>query len=447
MKSKIGIIIEREFNERVRKKSFIITTLLTPLLMITLMLVPAFITTYSTSDVKHIAVVDDSKIVAGALENTDEIVFEAVPLPLEIARKEYSDRFAVLYIGNDIIDNGNSIQIYTNGSTSIGIERSIARQVESVLRQEKLKKHNIENLPQILMDMTYRVNIQSYKNTVESSDDMADSGSVEDESSSSVAATVLAYVLSFLLYMFLLIYGVMVMQSVIEEKNSRVLEVMVTSVRPFEMMMGKILGVACVALLQIVIWVVLIAATVYFVLPMVLPEEISSALDLMKAGGAAAVQGGSEIMLLQAIMKISNIGYMTTVLASLLVFMIGGFLLYAAMYAAVGSSVDSPQDAQQLQTPITIPIIVSIMVMLSVINDPTSELAFWFSMIPFTSPIVMMARIPYEIPAWEIIASAAILYASFMLVVWAAAKIYRVGILMHGKKPSYKDLWKWIRYK
>lgn len=447
MKSKIGIIIEREFNERVRKKSFIITTLLTPLLMITLMLVPAFITTYSTSDVKHIAVVDDSKIVAGALENTDEVVFEAVPLPLEIARKEYSDRFAVLYIGNDIIDNGNSIQIYTNGSTSIGIERSIARQVESVLRQEKLKKHNIENLPQILMDMTYRVNIQSYKNTVESSADMADSGSVEDESSSSVAATVLAYVLSFLLYMFLLIYGVMVMQSVIEEKNSRVLEVMVTSVRPFEMMMGKILGVACVALLQIVIWVVLIAATVYFVLPMVLPEEISSALELMKAGGAAAVQGGSEIMLLQAIMKISNIGYMTTVLASLLVFMIGGFLLYAAMYAAVGSSVDSPQDAQQLQTPITIPIIVSIMVMLSVINDPTSELAFWFSMIPFTSPIVMMARIPYEIPAWEIIASAAILYASFMLVVWAAAKIYRVGILMHGKKPSYKDLWKWIRYK
>lgn len=447
MKSKIGIIIEREFNERVRKKSFIITTLLTPLLMITLMLVPAFITTYSTSDVKHIAVVDDSKIVAGALENTDEVVFEAVPLPLEIARKEYSDRFAVLYIGNDIIDNGNSIQIYTNGSTSIGIERSIARQVESVLRQEKLKKHNIENLPQILMDMTYRVNIQSYKNTVESSADMADSGSVEDESSSSVAATVLAYVLSFLLYMFLLIYGVMVMQSVIEEKNSRVLEVMVTSVRPFEMMMGKILGVACVALLQIVIWVVLIAATVYFVLPMVLPEEISSALDLMKAGGAAAVQGGSEIMLLQAIMKISNIGYMTTVLASLLVFMIGGFLLYAAMYAAVGSSVDSPQDAQQLQTPITIPIIVSIMVMLSVINDPTSELAFWFSMIPFTSPIVMMARIPYEIPTWEIIASAAILYASFMLVVWAAAKIYRVGILMHGKKPSYKDLWKWIRYK
>ncbi len=447
MKSKIGIIIGREFNERVRKKSFIITTLLTPLLMITLMLVPAFITTYSTSDVKHIAVVDDSKIVAGALENTDEVVFEAVPLPLEIARKEYSDRFAVLYIGNDIIDNGNSIQIYTNGSTSIGIERSIARQVESVLRQEKLKKHNIENLPQILMDMTYRVNIQSYKNTVESSADMADSGSVEDESSSSVAATVLAYVLSFLLYMFLLIYGVMVMQSVIEEKNSRVLEVMVTSVRPFEMMMGKILGVACVALLQIVIWVVLIAATVYFVLPMVLPEEISSALDLMKAGGAAAVQGGSEIMLLQAIMKISNIGYMTTILASLLVFMIGGFLLYAAMYAAVGSSVDSPQDAQQLQTPITIPIIVSIMVMLSVINDPTSELAFWFSMIPFTSPIVMMARIPYEIPAWEIIASAAILYASFMLVVWAAAKIYRVGILMHGKKPSYKDLWKWVRYK
>ena len=158
------------------------------------------------------------------------------------------------------------------------------------------------------------------------------------------------------------------------------------------------------------------------------------------------MQGGTDITMLQAITKIRDIVYITTILASLLVFMVGGFLLYAAMFASVGSSVDSPQDAQQLQTPIMLPIILALLVMMSVINDPTSDLAFWCSMIPFTSPIVMMARIPFGVPAWEIVVSAAILYATFTLVVWAAAKIYRVGILMHGKKPSYKELWKWIKY-
>lgn len=439
MKSKIGIIIGREFNERVRKKSFIITTLLTPFLMLGMMFAPMLITIYSESDLKQIAVVDDSKIIAQALQNNKEVEFIATPLPIEIARTEYSDYFAVLHIGSDIMENHNNVQLYTNGSTSIALEQNITTQIEMVLQNEKLKKHNIENLPQILADIESNVSIQSYKNAPEKSGE-------EAESSSSVVATVLAYVLSFMLYMFLLIYGVMVMQSVIEEKNNRVLEVMVSSVRPFEMMMGKILGVASVAVLQIAIWIALIGSVAYFVMPMVLPDEISGALAMMKEGGAAAMQGAGEIGFLQAIMMLSNMGYIATILASLLIFMVGGFLLYAAMYAAIGSSVDSPQDAQQLQTPITIPIIVSLFVMISVINDPTSDLAFWFSMIPLTSPIVMMARIPYEIPAWEIAVSAVILYASFLLVVWGAAKIYRVGILMHGKKPNLKELWRWMKY-
>ena len=441
MKSKIGIIIEREFNERVRKKSFIITTLLTPLLMIALMVAPMLFATYSTSDTKSVVVVDESNIIAGTLSNTEEFVFETTPLPIELARKEYTDRYAVLHIGADIMENGNSIQIYTNGSTSMGIERSIARQVENALRNEKLKKYESETLSQILMDARSRVNIQSYNNTQTNAGTTA-----TEKESSSVTATALSSVLGFILYMFLLIYGAMVMQSVIEEKNSRVLEVMVTSVRPFEMMMGKIFGVASVALLQILIWIILIAGAVYFVLPAILPDEITAALTAMKEGGASAMQGGTDITMLQAITKIRDIVYITTILASLLVFMVGGFLLYAAMFASVGSSVDSPQDAQQLQTPIMLPIILALLVMMSVINDPTSDLAFWCSMIPFTSPIVMMARIPFGVPAWEIVVSAAILYATFTLVVWAAAKIYRVGILMHGKKPSYKELWKWIKY-
>ena len=438
MKSKIGIIIGREFNERVRKKSFIITTIPTPLLMLGLMFTPMLISFYSKSDLKRIAVVDDSNIVAPALQSTPEVEFVTTPLPIELARNEYSGYFAVLHIGQDIMENPNNVQIYTNGSTSIGLEHNITSQIEMVLQNEKLKSYNIENLPQILSEVNSEVSLQSYKNNSESE---------EAKSSSSIVATVLAYILSFILYMFLLIYGVMVMQSVIEEKNNRVLEVMVSSVRPFEMMMGKILGVASVAVVQIFIWIALIAGIVYFVLPSILPDEIVTALAMMKEGSMPTGQGGSEFGMLQAIIMLSDIGYILKVLSSLLIFVVGGFLLYAAMFAAVGSSVDSPQDAQQLQTPITIPIILSLFVMLSVINDPGSDLAFWFSMIPLTSPIVMMARIPYDIPTWEILVSLGILVATFIATAWAAGKIYRTGILMHGSKPSFKELWKWLRFK
>ena len=186
----------------------------------------------------------------------------------------------------------------------------------------------------------------------------------------------------------------------------------------------------------------------YFVLPHILPEEILTAMEMLKQGvPAAALDGGAEMGMLQAIMMLGNIKYVGGIIVWLLVFVFGGFLLYAAMFAAVGSAVDSPQDAQQLQTPIMLPIMLALFVMLSVINDPTSDVAFWFSIIPFTSPIVMMARIPYEIPTWEIYVSAVLLYATFFIVVWGAGKIYRVGILMHGKKPNLKELLRWIRYK
>ena len=436
MKNKIGIIIGREFNERVRKKSFIITTLLTPVLMIALMMAPVLMTLYSEGEEKIVVVVDESNVVAPSLKSTPEVKFESTPLPIGVAMHEHTGCFAILHIDKDILENPNGVRFYTNGSTSIGLEHNVVTQIETILQNEKLKMYDIGNLQDILASVKTDVNMQSYKNSA--------NGGEEAETSSSVVATVLAYILSFVLYMFLLIYGSMVMQSVIEEKNNRVLEVMVSSVRPFEMMMGKILGVACVAVLQIVIWFSLIGGVAYFVLPHVLPAELLATIELMKQGAPAS--GGVDMDMLQAMMMLTNVGYVLKVLASLLVFVVGGFLLYAAMFAAVGSAVDTPQDAQQLQTPITLPIIISLLVMLSVINDPTSSLAFWFSMVPFTSPIVMMARVPYDIPAWEIAVSIALLYMTFFAVVWAAAKIYRVGILMHGKKPGFKELWRWIRY-
>lgn len=438
MGSKIGIIIQREFNERVKKKSFIITTILTPLFMMALMFAPVLISIYSDNDIKRIAVVDDSGYIAQQLQSSDELVFENTGMSLEEARAEDGGYFAVLHIGNDIETNPKSVQIYNNEASSIAVEQGITMQINAAVQSRKLAEMNIENLPQIIQETSVDIKPQSFKN-------MAGN---EAEDNSSIASTVLSYVLGFILYMFLLIYGVMVMQSVIEEKNSRVLEVIVSSISPFQLMMGKILGVASVAIVQIIIWVALIAGIGYFVLPEVLPDQILNAMAMLKQGvPPTEIPGGTELGMIQAILVLTDVGYIGGILATLLIFFIGGFLLYAAMYAAVGSSVDNPQDAQQLQTPITMPIILSIMVMLSVINDPTSDVAFWFSMIPFTSPIVMMARIPYGVPAWEVIVSAVVLYITFVIVVYGASKIYRVGILMHGKKPSLKDLWKWIRYK
>lgn len=436
MKNNIGIIIGREFNERVQKKSFIITTLLTPMLMLLLMFAPMLIAGYSEESAKTIAVVDDSGIIAQQLSNSGEIMFEQTPLPLEIARSEYSDCYAILHIGSNIVNNPADVYLYTNGTAAMGAEQNIASQLTMAVQKEKMKIYNVEQ--QVMQQLNTRVSLQSLKNSP---------GEEDAESSSAIVASVLAYILSFILYMFLILYGVMVMQSVIEEKNNRVLEVLVSTVKPFDLMMGKILGIACVALLQITIWIVFIGGVAYFVLPHILPDEILAAMEMLKQGVPASAVGGSEMGMLQAILMLSNIKYIGGIVIWLLVFVFGGFLLYAAMFAAVGSAVDSPQDAQQLQTPIMLPIILALFIMLSVINDPSSNLAFWFSMIPLTSPIVMMARIPYEIPTWEICLSAALLYATFILVVWGAGKIYRVGILMHGKKPNLKELLQWMRYK
>lgn len=441
MKSKIGIIIGREFNERVRKKSFILSTLLTPLFMIGLMVAPILISQYSEENKKQIVVVDDTKIVGAQLQNTKEVEYLQTDMPIERARTEFSDKFAILHIGSNIMENPGDVRFYTNSTASITLEQNIAAQLKMIIENIKLQQQNIESLPTIMAEVKSDVDLQSLSNEDGTSDDGA-------KSKSSIVATIIAYVLSFILYMFILLYGVMVMQSVIEEKNSRVLEVMVSSVSPMEMMMGKILGVASVALLQIIIWLLLIVGVGYFVLPELIPEEISMAVTMLQQGASPeSIQSGADMGLLQAIVTLTDVAYLTKIIISLLVFMIGGFLLYAALYAAIGSAVDTPQDAQQLQTPITIPIILSIIVMLSVINDPTSELAFWFSMIPLTSPIVMMARIPYDIPTWEIFLSLGILIVTFLIVVWCAGKIYRVGILMHGNKPSFKELWKWMKYK
>ncbi len=436
------IIIQREFNERVRKKSFIITTLLMPVLMIILMVAPALIMQYSGGEEKRIAVIDESGIVASQLQSNDELIFEPTDLSVDEARKELTDHYAVLCIGSDVVANPSDVKFYVNSSSSISVEEAISNQLEHLIETEKLKQYNIDNLQQILDEVQTSVSMQTFRN------DKSQEG--ETEAQSSIAATAIGYVLGFILYMFLLIYGAMVMQSVIEEKNSRVLEVMVSSVRPFQLMMGKIFGIASVAVVQIVIWGVLIGGVGAAVLPQLMPEQMAAGVEAMQEGApqAAEVAAASDFdpEMVQAVASITDAGYVTKIFVCLLLFVLGGYLLYSAMFAAVGSAVDSVQDAQQLQTPIMVPIILALLMMLAVIKDPNSQLAFWFSMIPLTSPVVMIARIPYDIPMWEIVLSLVLLYASFIGMVWVAAKIYRVGIFMYGKKPDLKELWKWVRY-
>ena len=435
--SNVWLIVTREFNERVRKKSFIVTTLLMPVLMLGLMMAPALMMRYASGDTKTVVVIDRSGLVAQHLESGDEVRFETSELPVDTARRVMVDKFGVLEIGADVLTDPSDVRLYANSASSMMLEENLRGQIAKVLEREKLRAYSIENLDRILADVKTDVKMQVVRN---------DEGG--PSSGSSAVAAMLGLGLGMVLYMFLMIYGAMVMQSVIEEKSSRVLEVVVSSVRPFELMLGKILGVASVAVVQVLIWAVLVCGMGATVLPRMLPEGAMEAAAAVQQGGAAAAAAADfDAETLSAIAVATDIGYLALLFSYLLLFVVGGYLLYSAMFAAVGSAVDSVQDAAQLQTPILIPIILAVLVEVSVLNDPNSSLAFWFSLIPFTSPVVMMARIPYGIPTWEILLSLALLYAAFAGMVWLAAKIYRVGIFMYGKKPTLREMLKWIRYK
>lgn len=435
--NKIGIIITREFNERVRKKSFIITTILMPLLMIGLMVAPSLMMLFAKGEQKSLVVIDQSGIIAPSLEGDEEINFTPMDVTLEEARAD-SNIFGVLWIGSDVVDNPSNVKLYTNSSSSMSLESNLASQMEKIIERERLKRYDIENLEQIMQDVKVKVSFTTFRN------DLSEEGE-DEEATSSAIAYLLGLVLGMMLYMFLIIYGSMVMTSVIEEKGSRVLDVLVSSVSPFQLMMGKILGVASVAVTQIAIWGVLVCGIGAVVLPALMPEDVMQTVEAVQMGQMTSVEADIDADLLSAVSLATDVGGLVMMFVWLLLFLVGGFLFYSAMFAAVGSAVDSIQDANQLQTPITVPIILALILAMSVFNDPNSTLAFWGSIIPFTSPVVMMARVPFGIPTWQIILSLVLLYASVVAMAWAAGKIYRVGIFMHGKKPSFKELLSWIR--
>ncbi len=434
MSSKIGIVIRREYLERVSKKSFIVSTILMPLLMIGLMIAPTLLTIYNTPEEKTIAVVDNSGIIVPSLKNEESIKFIPSTAPID-SLKANSDIDGILVIGNNILTNNNGASLFTHDASSMMIEQNITKQIEEIIENQRLKNYNIENLDKIINEVNADITLSTYRIDEE-----------KDSTSSSTLSYIIGMLMSLLLYMFLLLYGQLVMTSIIEEKNNRVLEIMVSSIKPGQLMMGKILGIGFVALTQVLIWAALMISMSAFVMPALMPADIMADVSAMNSGAGSAALS-TDVELLQALSIIGDVGYIISLFTYLTLFLIGGFLFYAALYAAIGSAVDNIQDAGQLQSIVVVPIILGLVLSMSVVADPNSTLATVLSMIPFTSPMTMMTRVPFGIPTWETILSLVILYGSFIFMVWVSAKIYRVGIFMYGKKPNIKELIKWIKYK
>lgn len=436
MNSKIGIIIGREYTERVSKKSFIISTILMPLLMLGLMIAPALITIFSTADTKTIAVIDNSKVIAQSLISNDEINYISLDVPLDSALAN-ADIDGVLLIEESILTSSAGVSLYTNEASSITIEQNITSQIENTIEEQRLKNYDIENLEEILDAVKANVSLQTYRNDQEAG----------SNASSSFLSYIIGTIMTFMLYIFLLLYGQMVMTSIIEEKNNRVLEIVVSSIKPAQLMMGKIIGIGLVAVTQVLIWAALISVISGSLLPALLPTEVMNEVTAFNNGTIDINTATNDADLLHALSVLGNVGYILSIFGYLMLFLIGGFLFYSSIYAAIGSAVDNIQDAGQFQSIVVFPIIIGLILSMTVVNDPNSTLATIMSLIPFTAPMVMMARIPFGIATWEIIASLVLLYISFLFMVWVAAKIYRVGIFMYGKKPTIKDLVRWINYK
>lgn len=417
MNSPLSIIISREYLERVKRKSFIITTLLVPLLMIICMVAPALFMLLGDDEQRNIAVIDDTAQIAQLLRDTDDIRFTTLDNGNLDAARADDDYDAILAIGARAIDNPEgAITLYTRGAASMNTDTEVTSQLNRAIEDIRLRAYNIDNIRQILKEVEADVTLSTVR--IDTS---------EDTETSSILSYFLGLIMDMLLYMFILIYGQIVMNSIIEEKNNRVLEIVVSSVKPMILMMGKIIGVGLVAITQILIWAVIAGAASGWLLPF-----LSSSTDVSSEPAVAA-----------AIQQLSDTGYVASLFVYMILFFVGGYFFYSSIYAAIGSAVDNIQDAGQLSSVATIPVVIGIIASMSIIQNPNTALAFWLSVIPFTSPMAMMSRLPFGVPVWETILSLTLLYASFIFMIWLCGKIYRVGIFMYGKKPTFVELMRW----
>jgi ABC-2 type transport system permease protein len=449
--NKISLIIRREYMTRVRKKSFIIMTLLTPLLFALIFIIPALVMSNQDKDFKKIAVIEDgSDLFKDVIPNTDDTEFDYLSgVKLNDIKNNFSSLgyYGVLYISPQLITTPNAIQLISRKQPPIGLLDHISGALEKEIERQKLLAYNIENLDEILRSINTSVKVQTIK--------IDDKGSTRETSTG--VSMALAYIGGFLMYMLVFMFGAMVMRGVIEEKTNRIVEVIVSSVKPVQLMLGKIIGIALVGLTQFALWVLLTLAIFMVVKSNVLPQETMEQIQQLpqtfaeadQASAAAATPAVTEAQFTEFQQIFANALNQPwgLIIFSFIFFFLTGYLLYASLFAAIGSAVDNETETQQFMLPVTIPIILGLIVAMGTMQNPESSLSFWFSLIPLTSPIVMMARIPFDVPAWQLALSMGLMLLTLVGSVWMAAKIYRTGILMYGKKSSYKELWKWLTYK
>ena len=435
MSNPIFLIIQREFLSRVRKKTFLLVTLIGPLAFAALLIVPSLFASVS-EETKQIIVLDEPSILLPH-EGKEQYALEYLDPrgnDLELAKDLLLDSQydALLYIPSgenwdpDFIKN--NILLFGKEDPSLEMQGYLDYLLEEQINKAKLLKNGVD--PEVVAQIKTNVTIKSFT--------LGEEGT--DEQSAVPIKMALGYITGMLIYFFIFFYSVQVMRGVMEEKSSRIVEVIISSVRPYQLMMGKILGVGLVGVAQFIIWIGL-SGILYTVISTYLFPELFAA----QATAGAAVNPAADAVGLEVLDMLRSIDF-TTVILGFAFYFFGGYFLYSALFAAVGSAVDQEADTQQFMLPVTIPMILAIVTAQNVILEPNGTFAFWMSMIPLTSPITMMVRLPFGIPIWEVFLSGAILVATFFTVVGLASKIYRIGILMYGKKVTWKELFKWLKY-
>jgi len=447
--NKISVIIKREYITRVRKKSFIIMTILAPLLMAGMFVLIPVMMMNQKGDFKRIAVVEDnSDLFKGVIKNTTDAEFVYLEnTKVDDLKKTYEKDgyYGILYISPELVNTPNAVYLISNKQPPIGILQYIENSLKKEIERQKLLSYKIENLDDIMKNVETNVSVQTKK---------LNEAGVETGTSTGIAMA-LAYISAFIMYMLVFIFGAQVMRGVIEEKTSRVVEVIISSVKPVQLMMGKIIGIALVGLTQFMIWIFLTMIAVTVLKSTVLSDKVQTEISQSPQNYMGAGQPPVSEKTASASPELAEFSKLFDnamnqpwglIIICFIFYFVTGYLLYASVFAAIGSAVDNETETQQFMLPVTIPIILGLMVAMGTMQNPESSLSFWCSMIPLTSPIVMMARIPFGVPYWQIAASMAIMLVTFVAFVWMAAKVYRTGILMYGKKTSWKEMWKWLRY-
>ena len=438
--NKIWLIFRREYLTKVKKRAFIVTTLVVPILFVAAMIGIGMISQSSSEQISF-AVKDDSGLFENKVRgmDTDNLTFvyyDSTNLSKDSLLDTYTKLgySGLLYIPKiDFIAERQikTLNYYANQTIGLKTKAYLESELSEVIRSERIKSLGYDE--EIIAQLSEQITIQTTIDGEKGSD-----GKTE-------IATAIGYLIGFIIYIYLFVYGAMVMRSVMEEKTNRIVEVIITTIKPFQLMMGKILGIGAVGLTQLIIWAVIFVTT-FSLAGIILGPELMDAQNSMPSAEMNQMDAAEmEEQIANALMYIGEINWFRVGISFLFYFLFG-YILYAAQFAAVGSAASDDGDVQTLMFPISIPIIISIVIMMAIIDQPNSGLAFWGSVIPFTAPVVMMSRIPFDIPIWEQLLSMIILLASSLGMVWIAGRIYRIGILIQGQKVSFGKLWKWLRY-